>query len=134
MKGRRWQHRRRRQHRYNQRHVLPSPPRVILCSLAGVFSGVSSTVLHRLHHRYQFSTTVLRRLVYFCHRSRAFPPLFSVLIYIPMFFFRFPQVVQECKEIYENTLVDGNPPKTGFVFPRVKCLAASKGSLWRKRI
>ncbi|KAF3516954.1 hypothetical protein DY000_02062663 [Brassica cretica] len=61
MKGRRWQHRRRRQHRYNQRHVLPSPPRVILCSLAGVFSGVSSTVLHRLHHRYQFSTTVLRR-------------------------------------------------------------------------
>ncbi|KAF3523539.1 hypothetical protein F2Q69_00050566 [Brassica cretica] len=43
-------------------------------------------------------------------------------------------VVQECKEIYENTLVDGNPPKTGFVFPRVKCLAASKGSLWRKRI
>ncbi|KAL0806594.1 hypothetical protein Bca101_099086 [Brassica carinata] len=44
------------------------------------------------------------------------------------------EVVQECKEIYENTLVDGNPPKTGFVFPRVKCLAASKGSLWRKRI
>ncbi|CAH2066807.1 unnamed protein product [Thlaspi arvense] len=42
------------------------------------------------------------------------------------------EVVQECKEIYENTLVDGNPPKTGFVFPRVKCLAASKGSLWRK--
>ncbi|KAF2607089.1 hypothetical protein F2Q68_00045662 [Brassica cretica] len=85
----------------------------------------------------------------------ASPPLFSVLIYIPMFFFKFPQaevveklvglregipkkdtkeVVQECKEIYENTLVDGNPPKTGFVFPRVKCLAASKGSLWRKRI
>ncbi|KAL0800789.1 hypothetical protein Bca101_055964 [Brassica carinata] len=44
------------------------------------------------------------------------------------------EVVQECKEIYENTLVDGNPPKTGFLFPRVKCLAASKGSLWRKRI
>ncbi|KAG5380837.1 hypothetical protein IGI04_028679 [Brassica rapa subsp. trilocularis] len=42
------------------------------------------------------------------------------------------EVVQECREIYENTLVDGNPPKTGFVFPRVKCLAASKGSIWRK--
>ncbi|AEE35236.1 unnamed protein product [Arabidopsis thaliana] len=42
------------------------------------------------------------------------------------------EVVQECKEIYENTLVDGNPPKTGFVFPRVKCLTASKGSMWRK--
>lgn len=42
------------------------------------------------------------------------------------------EVVQECKEIYENTLVGGNPPKTGFVFPKVKCLSASKGSLWRK--
>lgn len=42
------------------------------------------------------------------------------------------EVVQECKEIYENSLVDGNPPKTGFVFPRVKCLSASKVSLWRK--
>ncbi|KAH7524940.1 hypothetical protein FEM48_Zijuj06G0172500 [Ziziphus jujuba var. spinosa] len=42
------------------------------------------------------------------------------------------EVVQECKEIYENSLVDGNPSKAGFVFPRVKCLAASKGSLWRK--
>ncbi|KAF5955288.1 hypothetical protein HYC85_008144 [Camellia sinensis] len=42
------------------------------------------------------------------------------------------QVVQECKEIYEHSLVDGNPPKAGFVFPRVKCLSHSKGSLWRK--
>ncbi|KAL3504635.1 hypothetical protein ACH5RR_034476, partial [Cinchona calisaya] len=42
------------------------------------------------------------------------------------------EVVQECKDIYEHSLVDGNPPKTGFVFPRVKCLSASKVSLWRK--
>ncbi|RVW47107.1 Exocyst complex component SEC6 [Vitis vinifera] len=42
------------------------------------------------------------------------------------------EVVQECKEIYENSLVGGNPPKAGFVFPKVKCLTASKGSLWRK--
>ncbi|KAL6970866.1 SNARE-binding exocyst subunit S6 [Sarracenia purpurea var. burkii] len=42
------------------------------------------------------------------------------------------EVVQECKEIYEHSLVDGNPPKAGFVFPRVKCLSHSKGSLWRK--
>ncbi|KAK4489922.1 hypothetical protein RD792_000570 [Penstemon davidsonii] len=42
------------------------------------------------------------------------------------------EVVQECKEIYENSLVDGNPPKGGFVFPKVKSLAASKNSLWRK--
>lgn len=42
------------------------------------------------------------------------------------------EVVQECKEIYENSLVGGNAPKAGFVFPRVKCLQASKGSLWRK--
>ncbi|CAI0411361.1 unnamed protein product [Linum tenue] len=42
------------------------------------------------------------------------------------------EVVQECKEIYENSLVDGIPPKTGFVFPRVKSLAASKGYIWRK--
>ncbi|KAF1898950.1 hypothetical protein Lal_00019071 [Lupinus albus] len=42
------------------------------------------------------------------------------------------EVVQECKEIYENSLVDGKPPKTGFVFPRVKCLTAAKGGLWRK--
>ncbi|MQL87916.1 hypothetical protein Taro_020479 [Colocasia esculenta] len=42
------------------------------------------------------------------------------------------EVVQECKEIYENSLVDGNPPKTGFVFGKVKSLTAPKGSLWRK--
>lgn len=42
------------------------------------------------------------------------------------------EVVHECKEIYENSLVDGNPPKGGFVFPRVKCLSAAKSSLWRK--
>uniref|UniRef100_A0A803MIY1 Exocyst complex component Sec6 n=1 Tax=Chenopodium quinoa TaxID=63459 RepID=A0A803MIY1_CHEQI len=41
-------------------------------------------------------------------------------------------VVQECKEIYENSFVGGNPPKAGFVFSRVKCLQASKGSIWRK--
>ncbi|XP_021763921.1 exocyst complex component SEC6-like [Chenopodium quinoa] len=42
------------------------------------------------------------------------------------------EVVQECKEIYENSFVGGNPPKAGFVFSRVKCLQASKGSIWRK--
>ncbi|XP_019175325.1 PREDICTED: exocyst complex component SEC6 isoform X2 [Ipomoea nil] len=43
------------------------------------------------------------------------------------------EVVQECKEIYENSLIDGNPPKAGFVFPRVKSLSHSKVSnLWRK--
>ncbi|CAL5211075.1 unnamed protein product [Lathyrus oleraceus] len=42
------------------------------------------------------------------------------------------EVIQECKDIYENSLIDGRPPKTGFVFPRVKCLTASKGGLWRK--
>ncbi|KAL2467974.1 Exocyst complex component SEC6 [Forsythia ovata] len=42
------------------------------------------------------------------------------------------EVVHECKEIYENSLVDGNPPKAGFVFPKVKSLSASKNSLWRK--
>lgn len=42
------------------------------------------------------------------------------------------EVVQECKEIYENSLIDGRPSKVGFVFGRVKCLNASKGSLWRK--
>lgn len=42
------------------------------------------------------------------------------------------EVMQDCKEIYENSLVGGNPPKGGFVFPRVKCLQASKVSLWRK--
>ncbi|KAI3919944.1 hypothetical protein MKW98_001200 [Papaver atlanticum] len=42
------------------------------------------------------------------------------------------EVVQECKEIYENSFVDGHPPKAGFVFPKVKFLQNSKGSLWRK--
>ncbi|KAL7116772.1 hypothetical protein ACP275_03G026300 [Erythranthe tilingii] len=42
------------------------------------------------------------------------------------------EVIQECKEIYENSLVDGKPPKTGFVFAKVKCLSASKDGLWRK--
>ncbi|XP_073226473.1 exocyst complex component SEC6 isoform X2 [Cicer arietinum] len=42
------------------------------------------------------------------------------------------EVIQECKDIYENSLVDGRPPKTGFVFSRVKCLTVSKGGLWRK--
>ncbi|WOL17149.1 exocyst complex component SEC6 [Canna indica] len=41
------------------------------------------------------------------------------------------EVVQECKEIYENSLVDGNPPKRGFIFGKVKCLVAPKG-IWRK--
>ncbi|KAJ8419956.1 hypothetical protein Cgig2_022438 [Carnegiea gigantea] len=41
-------------------------------------------------------------------------------------------VVQECKEIYENSLIGGKPPKTGFVFSKVKCLQLSKGSIWRK--
>lgn len=44
------------------------------------------------------------------------------------------QVIQECKEIYENSLIDGRPPKAGFVFPRVKCLIVSKGGLWRKNL
>ncbi|KAI3465408.1 hypothetical protein Pfo_022071 [Paulownia fortunei] len=42
------------------------------------------------------------------------------------------EVVLECKEIYKTSLVDGNPPKAGFVFPKVKSLSASKGRLWRK--
>ncbi|KAF3630401.1 exocyst complex component SEC6 [Capsicum chacoense] len=42
------------------------------------------------------------------------------------------EVVQECREIYEHSLVDGNPPKTGFLFPRVKSLSATKHSIWRK--
>ncbi|KAK0572163.1 hypothetical protein LWI29_027090 [Acer saccharum] len=42
------------------------------------------------------------------------------------------EVVHDCKEIYENSLVNGHPPKHGFVFPRVKCLAASNKSVWRK--
>ncbi|XP_039010663.1 exocyst complex component SEC6 [Hibiscus syriacus] len=44
------------------------------------------------------------------------------------------EVVQECKEIFENSLVGGKPPRTGFVFPRVKCLTATSkgGFIWRK--
>ncbi|XP_047340978.1 exocyst complex component SEC6 [Impatiens glandulifera] len=43
------------------------------------------------------------------------------------------EVIQECKEIYEQSLVDGKPPKTGFVFSRVKCLIQVKGGfIWRK--
>ncbi|RLN08636.1 exocyst complex component SEC6 isoform X2 [Panicum miliaceum] len=41
------------------------------------------------------------------------------------------EVVQECKEIYENSLVDGNPQKSGFVFGKLKCLTAKKG-IWSK--
>ncbi|KAF5784694.1 putative exocyst complex component EXOC3/Sec6 [Helianthus annuus] len=36
------------------------------------------------------------------------------------------EVVQECKEIYENSLIDGNPPKAGFVFSKLKSLNTSK--------
>ncbi|KAG6400223.1 hypothetical protein SASPL_137048 [Salvia splendens] len=43
------------------------------------------------------------------------------------------EVVQECRKIYENSLVDGNPPKAGFVFPKLKAVSASRG-LWRKLI
>ncbi|URE10916.1 exocyst complex component 3-like [Musa troglodytarum] len=42
------------------------------------------------------------------------------------------EVVQECKEIYNNSLVDGNSSEAGFVFGKVKCPAVPKGSLWRK--
>lgn len=36
------------------------------------------------------------------------------------------EVVQECKEIYENSLIDGNPPRAGFVFSKLKSLTTSK--------
>ncbi|KAI7744708.1 hypothetical protein M8C21_001488 [Ambrosia artemisiifolia] len=36
------------------------------------------------------------------------------------------EVVQECKEIYENALIDGNPPRAGFVFSKLKSLNTSK--------
>ena len=58
-------------------------------------------------------------------RGSSASDLISILVF-------FTQVVQECKEIYENSLVGGNPLKAGFIFPKVKCLTASKGSLWRK--
>ncbi|XP_047955753.1 exocyst complex component SEC6-like [Salvia hispanica] len=41
------------------------------------------------------------------------------------------EVVKQCREIYENSLVDGNPPKAGFVFPKLKAVSASRGRLWR---
>ncbi|WOG91593.1 hypothetical protein DCAR_0310842 [Daucus carota subsp. sativus] len=41
------------------------------------------------------------------------------------------EVVQECKEIYENSLIDGEPPKRGFVYSKIKCLQQHKGYLWR---
>ncbi|XP_074340344.1 exocyst complex component SEC6-like [Apium graveolens] len=41
------------------------------------------------------------------------------------------EVVQECKEIYENSLIDGEPPSRGFVYSKVKCLTEHKG-IWRK--
>ncbi|KAF0902532.1 hypothetical protein E2562_017930 [Oryza meyeriana var. granulata] len=37
------------------------------------------------------------------------------------------EVVQECKEIYEKSLVDGKPQKPGFVFGKLKCLTAREG-------
>ncbi|KAM0057667.1 putative exocyst complex component EXOC3/Sec6 [Helianthus debilis subsp. tardiflorus] len=43
------------------------------------------------------------------------------------------EVVQECKEIYENSLIDGNPPRAGFVFSKLKSLTTSKiTNIWRK--
>ncbi|MFS8033769.1 putative exocyst complex component EXOC3/Sec6 [Helianthus anomalus] len=43
------------------------------------------------------------------------------------------QVVQECKEIYEKSLIDGNPPRAGFVFSKLKSLTTSKiTNIWRK--
>lgn len=43
------------------------------------------------------------------------------------------EVVQECKEIFENSLIDGNPPRTGFVFSKLKSLTTSRiGNIFRK--
>ncbi|KAC9119108.1 hypothetical protein E3N88_46333 [Mikania micrantha] len=43
------------------------------------------------------------------------------------------EVVQECKEIFETSLIDGNPPKAGFVFSKLKSLNTSKiTNIWRK--
>ncbi|KAG8383036.1 hypothetical protein BUALT_Bualt05G0142500 [Buddleja alternifolia] len=45
------------------------------------------------------------------------------------------EVVQECKDIYEQSYVNGSPPKRGFVFHKVKSLSTSKvGGVWRKLI
>lgn len=43
------------------------------------------------------------------------------------------EVVQECKEIFENSLIDGNPPRAGFVFSKLTSLTTSKiTTIWRK--
>ncbi|XP_044512056.1 exocyst complex component SEC6-like [Mangifera indica] len=42
------------------------------------------------------------------------------------------EVVQECREIYENSLVNGKPPKIGFIFSKLKALSGSKSTLWLK--
>uniref|UniRef100_A0A251VMK5 Putative exocyst complex component Sec6 n=1 Tax=Helianthus annuus TaxID=4232 RepID=A0A251VMK5_HELAN len=42
------------------------------------------------------------------------------------------EVVQECKEIYENSLIDGNPPRAGFVFSKLKSLTTS--NIWRRKL
>nr|TKW22758.1 hypothetical protein SEVIR_4G249200v2 [Setaria viridis] len=34
------------------------------------------------------------------------------------------EVVQECKEVYEDSLVDGKPRRPGFVYGKLKCLSA----------
>ncbi|KAF9670681.1 hypothetical protein SADUNF_Sadunf13G0094000 [Salix dunnii] len=39
------------------------------------------------------------------------------------------EVVQECKEIYENSLVDGNPAKAGFLFPKLPKDLSGENSL-----
>ncbi|GKB67389.1 exocyst complex component SEC6 [Tanacetum coccineum] len=36
------------------------------------------------------------------------------------------EVVQECNEIFENSLIDGNPPRAGFVFSKFESLNTSK--------
>ncbi|KAK1435514.1 hypothetical protein QVD17_01279 [Tagetes erecta] len=44
------------------------------------------------------------------------------------------EVVQECREIYENTLIDGKPPRAGFVFSKLKSMNTSKiTNIFRKR-
>ncbi|KAK1393051.1 exocyst complex component SEC6 [Heracleum sosnowskyi] len=41
------------------------------------------------------------------------------------------EVIQECKEIYENSLIDGEPPSRGFLYSKLKSLTAHKG-IWQK--
>ncbi|KAK9072166.1 hypothetical protein SSX86_008598 [Deinandra increscens subsp. villosa] len=36
------------------------------------------------------------------------------------------EIVRGCKEIYENSLIDGNPPRAGFVFSKLKSLNTPK--------